>query len=58
MDGKQTVRRFVDEAVNGARDDVIDELLTFGGDRNAKLWGIEDTLDGFQQLGLDPCAAD
>jgi predicted ester cyclase len=127
VDRKQTVRRFVDEAVNGARDDVIDELFTaaaaawardwFGafrgsfpdmrmelleliaeGDRVvarlacsathlgdwrghpptgrrfedvdevyfftladgriAAVWGIEDTLDRFRQLGLDPCAAD
>ena len=123
MDRKQTVRRFVDEAVNGARDDVIDELFTadaaawardwfgafrgsfpdmhmelldliaegdrvvarfacsathlgdwrghaptgrrfegvdevyfftFAGDRIAKLWGIEDTLERFRQLDLDP----
>jgi len=123
MDRKQTVRRFVDEAVNGGHDEVIDELFTpemtaavrewfgafrlsfpdlnmevidlvaeddtvvarfecsashlgdwrghpptgrrfervdevyffeFAGDRIAALWGIEDTLDRFQQLGIDP----
>jgi len=123
MDRKQTVRRFVDEAVNGGHDEVIDELFTpemtaavrewfgafrrsfpdlnmevidlvaeddtvvarfecsashlgdwrghpptgrrfervdevyffeFSGDRIAALWGIEDTLDRFQQLGIDP----
>ena len=123
MDRKQTVRRFVDEAVNGGRDEVIDELFTqdmaararewfgafrgsfpdmhmelleliaegdrvvarfacsathlgewrghaptgrrferidevyfftFAGDRIAAAWGIEDTLERFRQLGLDP----
>lgn len=118
---KETVRRFVDEAVNGGRDEVVDELFTpemtasvrewfgafrssfpdihmepldlvadgdtvvgrfacsashlgewrghqptgrrfervdevyfftFEGDRIAAVWGIEDTLDRFQQLGL------
>jgi predicted ester cyclase len=122
-DRKQTVRRFVDEAVNGGRDEVIEELFThdaavrarewfgafrgsfpdmrmelleliaegdrvvgrfacsathlgdwrghpptgrrferidevyfftFAGDRIAEVWGIEDTLDRFRQLGLDP----
>jgi predicted ester cyclase len=28
VDRKETVRRFVDEAVNGGRDEVIDELFT------------------------------
>jgi predicted ester cyclase len=120
---KDTVRRFVEEAVNGGRDEVIDELFTselsgrvrewfgafrasfpdmrmelvelvegedtvvarlacsathlgawrghsptgrrfervdevyffgFEADRIATVWGIEDTLDRFQQLGLDP----
>ena len=122
-DRKQTVRRFVDEAVNGGRDEVIDELFTddaaagarewfgafrgsfpdmhmellelvaegdrvvgrfacsathlgdwrghpptgrrferidevyfftFAGDRMAAGRGIEDTLERFRQLGLDP----
>jgi predicted ester cyclase len=121
VSNKETVRRFVDEAVNGGRDEVIDELFTsdmagwvrewfgafrgsfpdmhmellelvadgntvvgrfacsathlgdwrghpptgrrfervdevyfftFEGDRIAAAWGIEDTLDRFQQLGL------
>jgi predicted ester cyclase len=123
MDRKNTIRRFVDEAVNGDRDEVIDELFIpgitarvrewfgsfrrsfpdmrmelvelvgegdtvvgrfacsathlgewrghaptgrrfedvdevyffrFEGDRIAAAWGIEDTLDRFRQLGLDP----
>jgi predicted ester cyclase len=123
VDPKQTVRRLVDEAVNGGRDEVIDELFahdaaagarewfgafrgsfpdmhmelleliaegdrvvgrfacsathlgewrghpptgrrferidevyffTFAGDRIAAAWGIEDTLERFRQLGLDP----
>jgi predicted ester cyclase len=118
---KETVRSFVDEAVNGGRDEIIDELFTaeltgwvrewfgafrhsfpdmrmevlelvaegdtvvarfacsathlgewrghqptgrrfervdevyffrFEGDRIAAAWGIEDTLDRFDQLGL------
>ena len=117
------VRRLVDEAVNGCRDEVIDELLTedmatwtrewfgafrssfpdmhmellelvaedetvvarfacsathlgdwrghpptgrrferidevyffrFSGERIAAVWGIEDSLERFRQLGLDP----
>lgn len=121
MGREEAVRRFVDEAVNGGRDEVIDELFspamttwvrdwfgafrgsfpdmqmelrellaegnkvvarlacsathlgewrghpptgrrfervdkvyffTFDGDRIASVWGIEDTLDRFQQLGL------
>ena len=125
MDRKQTVRRFVDEAVNAGRDEVIDELFTadmagptrewfgafrrsfpdmhmdllelvaegdrvvarfacsathsgdwrghpptgrrfegvdevyfftFTGDRISTVWGIEDTLERFRQLGLDPAA--
>ena len=125
MDRKQTVRRFVDEAVNAGRDQVIDELFTadmaawarerfgafrgsfpdmhmellelvaegdrvvarfacsathsgdwrghrptgrrfervdevyfftFAGERISAAWGIEDTLDRFRQLGLDPAA--
>jgi predicted ester cyclase len=125
MDRKALVRRFVDEAVNGGRDELIDELFTaemaafgrewfgafrgsfpdvhmdvvelvadgetvvgrfecsathlgewrgnaptgrrfekvdevyfftFSGDRIASVWGLEDTLDRFHQLGLDPPA--
>ena len=120
MSRKEAVRRFVDDAVNGGRDEVIDELFTpdmttwvrewfgafrrsfpdmqmellelvaeddkvvarftcsathlgewrghaptgrrfeavdevyffgFDGDRIARVWGVEDTLDRFQQLG-------
>ncbi len=90
MDRKRVVRRFVDEAVNGGRDEVIDELFTedmaartrewfgafrssfpdmhiellelvaevyffkFSGGRIAAAWGIEDSLERFRQLGLDP----
>jgi predicted ester cyclase len=125
VDHKQTVRRFVDEAVNGGRDEVFDELFTadmagrvrewfgafrgsfpdmhmellelvaegdrvvarfacsathsgdwrghpptgrrfegvdevyfftFDGERIAAVWGVEDTLERFRQLGLDPAA--
>jgi len=125
VDRKQTVRRFVDEAVNAGRDEIIDELFTddmagqtrewcgafrrsfpdmhmdllelvaegdrvvarfacsathsgdwrghapsgrrfegvdevyfftFAGDRISAVWGIEDTLERFRQLGLDPAA--
>jgi predicted ester cyclase len=121
VDHRDTVRRFVNEAVNGGRDEVIDEVFapeltawvrewfgafrrsfpdmqmellelvadgntvvgrfacsathlgewrghpptgrrfervdevyffTFDGDRIAAVWGIEDTLDRFEQLGL------
>jgi predicted ester cyclase len=120
---KETVRRFVDEAVNDGRDELIDELFTdemagwvrewfgafrssfpnmhmelldlvaeddqvvarfacsathlgdwrghpptgrrfervdevyfftFAGERIGAVWGIEDTLERFRQLGLDP----
>jgi predicted ester cyclase len=123
VDRKAAVRRFIDEAVNGGQDGLIDELIvdqlrpgvrgwfgafrssfpdvhmetvelvadddtvvgrfrcsathlgewrgnpptgrrfedvdevyffTFEGDRIAGVWGIEDTLDRFRQLGLDP----
>lgn len=125
MDNKETVRRFVDEAVNGGRGEVVDEIFasglrpwvrdwfgafrgsfpdmhmelldlladgdtvvarfacsgthlgdwrghpptgrrfervdevyffSFDEDRISKVWGIEDTLDRFRQLGLDPTA--
>jgi predicted ester cyclase len=123
VDNKDTVRRFVEEAVNGGRDDLIDELFTsdtrdgvrgwfgafrssfpdvhmepvqlvaegdsvvgrfacsathlgewrghaptgrrfenvdevyfftFSGHQIASVWGVEDTLDRFRQLALDP----
>ena len=123
MDRKAAVRHFIGEAVNGGRDELIDELVvdqlrpgvrdwfgafrgsfpdvrmetvelvadgntvvgrfrcsathlgewrgspptgrrfedvdevyffTFEGDRIGGVWGIEDTLDRFRQLGLDP----
>jgi predicted ester cyclase len=123
VDNKETVRRFVDEAVNRGREEIIDELFAgeitasvrewfgafrrsfpdlqmelvelvaegdkvvgrfacsgthtgewrghsatgrrfenvdevyffaFAGDRIAGVWGVEDTLDRFVQLGLDP----
>ena len=125
MDRKQTVRRFVDEAVNAGRDEVVDELFTaeragrvrewfgafrrsfpdmqmellelvaegdrvvprfacsathsgdwrghpptgrrfegvdevyfftFASERISAVWGIEDTLERFRQLGLEPAA--
>jgi predicted ester cyclase len=125
VDRKAIVQRFIDEAVNGGRDELIDELVTsemaapvrewfgsfrrtfpdvemrtltlvaegdtvvgrfacsathrgewrghaptgrrfedvdevyfftFEGDRIAAVWGVEDTLDRFRQLGLDPAA--
>jgi predicted ester cyclase len=125
VDRKQTVRRFVEEAVNAGRDEVIDELVTpdmaartrewfgafrssfpdvhmellelvaegetvvgrfacsathlgewrghaptgrrfervdevyfftFSGERISAVWGIEDSLERFRQLGLDPAA--
>ena len=125
MDRKTVIRRFIDEAVNGGRDELVDELFTadmapsardwfgafrgsfpdvhmelvelvaegdtvvgrfkcsathlgdwrgnaptgrrfegvdevyffsFDGDRIASVWGLEDTLDRFGQLGLDPRA--
>jgi predicted ester cyclase len=125
MDRKAVIRRFIDEAVNGGRDELVDELFTpemaawarewfgafrgsfpdvhmelltlvadgdtvvgrfecsathlgdwrgnaptgrrfegvdevyfftFDGGRIASVWGLEDTLDRFEQLGLDPRA--
>jgi predicted ester cyclase len=127
VDRKAVVRRFVEEAVNGGRDELVDELFapemaasarewfgafrgsfpdvhmevvelvaegdtvvgrfkcsathlgewrgneptgrrfedvdevyffSFDGDRIASAWGLEDSLDRFQQLGLDPPGAD
>jgi len=42
----------------GRRFENVHEVYFFGfaGDRIAALWGVEDTLDRFRQLGLDPCA--
>ena len=42
----------------GRRFERVDEVyfFTFSGDRISAVWGIEDTLDRFQQLGLDPNA--
>jgi predicted ester cyclase len=126
VDKKLIVRRFVEEAVNGGRDELIDELFTtdmtgwvrpwfgafrgsfpdismrtvglvaegdivvgrfacsathrgewrghaptgrrfedvdevyfftFQGDRISAVWGLEDTLDRFRQLGLEPGGA-
>ena len=126
MDRKSIVRRFVDEAVSGGREELIDELFTremagwvrdwfgafrrsfpninmrtvelvaegdtvvgrfacsathrgewrghaptgrrfedveevyffsFQGDRISAVWGLEDTLDRFHQLGLEPGGA-
>jgi predicted ester cyclase len=123
MNNKQTVRRFVEEAVNGGQDELVDELFTseaaafagdwfgafrrsfpdlrmdlveligegesvvgrftcsathlgdwrghpptrrrfedvdevyfftFAGDRIAAVWGIEDNVDRYRQLGLTP----
>ena len=43
-------------APTGRRFEAVDEVyfFTFEGDRIAGLWGIEDTLDRFGQLGLSP----
>jgi predicted ester cyclase len=43
-------------AATGRRFEAVDEVyfFTFDGDRIAGLWGVEDTLDRFEQLGLDP----
>lgn len=43
----------------GRRFEDVDEVYFFGfdGDRIASVWGLEDTLDRFQQLGLEPPAA-
>jgi predicted ester cyclase len=126
VDRKSIVRRFVDEAVNGGREELIDELFTremagwvrdwfgafrrsfpdinmrtvelvaegdtvvgrfacsathrgewrghaptgrrfedveevyffsFQGDRISAVWGLEDTIDRFHQLGLEPGGA-
>jgi predicted ester cyclase len=43
-------------APTGRRFERVDEVYFFGfeGDRIASVWGLEDTLDRFQQLGLEP----
>jgi predicted ester cyclase len=43
-------------APTGRRFEKVDEVyfFTFSGDRIASAWGLEDTLDRFQQLGLEP----
>jgi predicted ester cyclase len=40
----------------GRRFENVDEVyfFRFAGDRIASVWGVEDTLDRFDQLGLDP----
>ena len=40
----------------GRRFEAVDEVyfFTFDGDLIARVWGIEDTLDRFRQLGLEP----
>jgi predicted ester cyclase len=43
-------------APTGRRFEDVDEVyfFTFAGDRIAGVWGVEDTLDRFRQLGLAP----
>ncbi len=43
-------------APTGRRFENVDEVyfFTFQGDRIAAAWGLEDTLDRFRQLGLEP----
>jgi predicted ester cyclase len=40
----------------GRRFEDVDEVyfFTFRGERISAVWGLEDTLDRFQQLGLEP----
>jgi predicted ester cyclase len=40
----------------GRRFEGVDEVyfFRFEGDRIGSVWGVEDTLDRFRQLGLDP----
>lgn len=60
VDHKETVRRLPGlvsgHAPAGRRFERIDEVyfFTFDGDRIADAWGVEDTLERFRQLGLDP----
>ena len=65
-EGSRVVGRFACSATHlgdwrghpptGRRFERIDEVyfFTFAGDRIAAAWGIEDTLERFRQLGLDP----
>jgi predicted ester cyclase len=65
-DGDTVVGRFTCSATHlgewrgnaptGRRFESVDEVYFFGfdGDRIATVWGIEDTLDRFRQLGLEP----
>jgi predicted ester cyclase len=43
-------------APSGRRFEDVDEVyfFTFEGDRISAVWGLEDTLDRFHQLGLEP----
>ena len=43
-------------APTGRRFEKVDEVyfFTFSGDRIGSVWGLEDTLDRFEQLGLEP----
>ena len=65
-EGDRVVARFACSATHtgewrghpptGRRFERIDEVyfFTFDGERIASAWGIEDTLERFRQLGLDP----
>jgi predicted ester cyclase len=65
-DGDTVVRRFACSATHlggwrghaptGRRFEEVDEVyfFRFEGDRIGAVWGIEDTLDRFRQLGLEP----
>jgi predicted ester cyclase len=65
-DGDTVVGRFACSATHagewrghaptGRRFEDVDEVyfFSFVGDRIGGVWGLEDTLDRFQQLGLDP----
>jgi predicted ester cyclase len=43
-------------APTGRRFEDVDEVyfFTFQGERISAVWGLEDTLDRFHQLGLEP----
>jgi predicted ester cyclase len=68
-DGDTVVGRFACSAAHrgewrghaptGRRFEGVDEVYFFGfeGDRIVSVWGIEDTLDRFRQLGLEPSDA-
>jgi predicted ester cyclase len=68
-DGDTVVGRFACSATHrgewrghsptGRRFEAVDEVCFFGfeGDRIVSVWGIEDTLDRFRQLGLEPSDA-